>query len=143
MGFNKIIETIKTMEQHLALINQKGNKVKVPAWAKYVKTSSAKELAPYDDDWLYTRAASIAYQLYMRKQCGVNALRKHYGGSKRFGTCTEHYRKAAGKNIRYCMKELIAAGHVGRANYVSAENVTVQIGKSLLPKGRTDMDRIA
>ena len=71
------------MEQHLALINvhgntvkdvaasdfiaafgkhlKKGNKVRVPAWAKYVKTSSARELAPYDDDWLYTRAASIAY----------------------------------------------------------------------------------
>ena len=34
-----------------------------------------KELAPYDQDWLYTRAASIAYQIYMRKKVGVNGMR--------------------------------------------------------------------
>jgi len=108
-----------------------------------VKTSSARELAPYDDDWLYTRAASVAYQLYMRKKCGVHALRKHYGGNKRLGTCTEHYRAAAGKNIRYVMQELIQAQIVGMAKFVSDDDKEVIVGKSLTRKGITDMDRIA
>merc|ERR1719443_690778 len=153
------------MEQHLALINQhsntvkdipaadfisayakflkKGNKVKIPGWAKYAKTSAARELAPYDDDWLYHRAASVAYQLYMRKKVGVNTLRKHYGGNKRYGTCTEHFLKASGKNIRYCLAQLEESGLVGKAQLVSQDAANIVIGKSLTKKGTTDMDRIA
>merc|ERR1711907_518835 len=90
------------MEQHLALINsvgttvkdvpakdfieafsrhlKKGNKIKMPEWAQYYKTACFKDLAPYDPDWLYIRAASVAYQLYVRGKVGVNTLRKHYSG---------------------------------------------------------------
>jgi len=154
-----------SMQQHLDLINQhgntvkdvsaaefisswakhlkKGNKVKIPGWAKYTKTSCARELAPYDDDWLYVRAASVSYQLYMRKKCGVHTLRKHYGGNKRMGTCTEHFAKAAGKNIRYCFQQLEASGYVGTAKYISDDDVQIIVGKSLTKKGITDMDRIA
>merc|ERR1712110_890593 len=81
-------------------------KIKMPDWAQYVKTGCQKELSPYDKDWLYTRAASIAYQLYMRKKVGVNGLRKHYGTKMRPGTKPEHNRKAAGKNIRFCLIQL-------------------------------------
>merc|ERR1719163_1044355 len=138
-----------SMEQHLSLINRhvntvkdvpahefievfaqhlkKGNKIKIPDWAQYVKTGCQKELSPYDNDWLYTRAASIAYQLYMRKKVGVNGLRKHYGTKCRYGTKPEHSRRAAGKNIRFC----------------SSEGATITMGKALTKKGIMDMDRIA
>merc|ERR1712195_165324 len=110
-----------SMEQHLALINtvgttvkdvpakdfievfakhlKKGNKIKIPEWGNYVKTAIRKELGPYDADWLYTRAASIAYQIYMRKKVGVNGMRAHYGGKKRDGTCKPHRSIAAGKTL--------------------------------------------
>merc|ERR1712100_60040 len=130
---------IEAFAKHL----KKGNKIKMPEWGSYVKTATRKELGPYDDDWLYVRAASVAYQLYMRKKCGVHALRKHYGGDKRNGTCTEHYRKAAGKNIRYVMQELINSGLVGQAKYISEDDQEIVVGKSLTRKGTTDMDRIA
>jgi len=153
------------MEQHMQLINahgntvkdvparafiaafakhlKKGNKIKVPDWGIYVKTSCSKELPPIDHDWLFTRAASVAYQLYMRQKTGVNTLRKHYGTRQRRGVRTEECRKAAGKNIRYCLKQLEVAGLVGAVLFESEEGTKMSMGKTLTNKGRTDMDRIA
>ena len=79
----------------------------------------------------------------MRKRSGVDTLRKHYGGNKRNGTRTEHFAKAAGKNIRYCLQQLEVSGLVGTAKFVSDEDVQHVVGKSLTRKGTTDMDRIA
>ncbi|XP_064100570.1 small ribosomal subunit protein eS19-like [Macrobrachium nipponense] len=45
---------------------KKSGKVKVPDWSDLVKTARFKELAPYDDDWYYTRVAAIARHIYMR-----------------------------------------------------------------------------
>jgi|TARA_B110000503_G_C6992857_1_gene348114 small subunit ribosomal protein S19e len=102
-----------------------------------------KDLAPYDPDWLYVRAASVAYQLYMRQKVGVNTLRKHYGTKQRFGTCTERHRLVAGKCIRYCLIELEKAQLVGKMHYESKDGNSVPNGKALTKKGTTDMDRIA
>jgi len=69
-------EFIEAFAKHL----KKGNKIKIPEWAAYVKTACFKDLGPYDSDWVYTRAASVAYQLYIRGKVGLSALRSHYGG---------------------------------------------------------------
>ena len=108
-----------------------------------VKTACYKELNPLDSDWLYTRAASICYQLYIRQKCGVKGLRRHYGGKADRGVKKERSRMAAGKNIRYCLEQLQQAGIVGETKYQSEEGQSVTMGKSLTKKGTTDMDRIA
>lgn len=101
-------------------------------------------MAPLDNDWLYTRAASICYQLYMRQKVGVKSLRKHYGGRARAGVQREHARMAAGKNIRYCLEQLQQIGLVGETKYQSdTEGTSITLGKSLTKRGITDMDRIA
>merc|ERR1712048_588986 len=153
------------MEQHLSLINKKVhtvkdipskefievfanhlkklNKFKIPDWAQYVKTGCFKELSPYSQDWLYTRAAAIGYQLYMRQKVGVKGLRKHFGRKQRRRTKTEHSRMAAGKLIRYCLAQLELAGLVGTAKFESAiDGRTITMGKSLTKKGIMDMDRL-
>ena len=109
----------------------------------YYKTACYNDLAPYDQDWLYVRAASIAYQLYMRQKVGVLTLRKHYGGKQRRGTCKEISRIAAGKCIRYCLIELEKAALVGKMTYETKDGQSVLNGKALTKKGTTDMDRIA
>jgi ribosomal protein S19E (S16A) len=78
----------------------------------------------------------------LRGKVGVQGLRKHYGSTHRKGTRTEHFRKASGKNVRFCLNQLQAAGLVGTIKYES-EGVSVIMGKSLTKKGITDMDRIA
>merc|ERR1712203_515865 len=63
----------------LSAFLKKSGKVKVPEWSDIVKTSVAKELAPYDEDWYYTRLASVARHLYMRAPVGVKTITKIYG----------------------------------------------------------------
>merc|ERR1712072_418171 len=132
-------EFIESFARHL----KKGNKIKMPEWVTYYKTACFKDLAPYDPDWLYIRAASIAYQLYMRGKVGVNTLRKHYSGKHRRGTRTEHSRLTAGKCIRYCLLELEKAQFVGKMSMEQEDGTTTHHGKALTKKGTTDMDRIA
>ena len=100
-------------------------------------------MAPYEIDWLYIRAASVAYQLYIRGKVGISALRSHYGGNQRRGTCPPHFRQAGGKVIRYCLKQLEDSGLVGVVKYQSEDGSEQTAGKTLTKKGITDMDRIA
>lgn len=39
--------------------------MELPTWADVVKTASYKELAPYDPDWFFVRAASMARKVYL------------------------------------------------------------------------------
>merc|ERR1712176_566939 len=80
-------EFVKALANHL----KKSGKLKVPDWVDIVKNSRRNELSPYDEDWYYTRAASVARHLYMRAPVGVGALCKMYGGSMRRGTAPSHF----------------------------------------------------
>ena len=40
--------------------------MELPTWADVVKTASYKELAPYDPDWFFVRAASMARKVYLK-----------------------------------------------------------------------------
>ena len=108
-----------------------------------MKTAHFKDLAPYDQDWIYIRAASLAYQLYMRGKVGTSALKTHYGGLKRRGGQPPHQAQAAGKVIRYCLKQLQDAGLVGLSKFQAEDGQEQVLGKTLTKKGTTDMDRIA
>lgn len=132
-------EFIESFAKHL----KKGNKFKIPDWSAYVKTACFKDLAPYDPDWLYIRAASVAYQLYIRGKVGISALRTHYGGKQRNGVRRPHHRQSAGKILRYVLKQLEEAGLVGQVKYQSDDGSEQTAGKTLTQKGTTDMDRIA
>lgn len=45
-----------------------------------LQTAKFKELAPYDDDWYYTRVAAVARHIYMRSPVGVGSVQKMFGG---------------------------------------------------------------
>merc|ERR1711890_25354 len=48
-------------------------KFDVPKYHDLVKTGTFKELAPYDEDWFYVRAASVARKVYLREGYGMLA----------------------------------------------------------------------
>eukprot|EP00954_Amorphochlora_amoebiformis_P030748 1395158-Amorphochlora_amoeboformis.AAC.1 len=50
--------------------------MEIPDYAEYIKTASFKELAPYDPDWYYIRAASIARKVYLFGGIGIGGLAK-------------------------------------------------------------------
>ena len=75
--------------------------VKIPEWADIVKTSVAKELAPYDEDWYYTRCASVARHIYVRSPVGVKTITKIYGGKRLFSPPLHYYASASPANARF------------------------------------------
>ena len=48
-----------------------------------LQTAKFKELAPYDDDWYYTRVSAVARHIYMRSPVGVGSVQKIFGGKER------------------------------------------------------------
>lgn len=55
--------------------------MKVPDWVDLVKSARFKELAPYDDDWFYTRCAALVRHIYFRSPVGVGTVTKIFGGT--------------------------------------------------------------
>eukprot|EP00937_MAST-01D_sp_MAST-1D-sp2_P004843 g4843.t1 len=109
--------------------------IEIPKWADYMKTGFHKELTPYDKDFYYVRAASIARKIYLRQNVGVGGLRKYYGSNNRRGTKCEHFQRAAGNNIRDILKQLEKHGVVKRADKGG--------GRLITSKGQKDLDLIA
>uniref|UniRef100_K1P7Q6 Small ribosomal subunit protein eS19 n=1 Tax=Magallana gigas TaxID=29159 RepID=K1P7Q6_MAGGI len=119
----------------LAAFLKKQGKMKIPDWAPIVKLAKYNELAPYDDDWYYTRAASICRHLYIRSPVGVGAFTNLYSGRKRNGTAPSHFCRGNSSVARKVLQSLEGMKLV--------EKDTATGGRKLTPQGRKDLDRIA
>ena len=80
--------------------------IQLPKWHDLVKTATWKDLAPYDPDWYYVRAAAIARQIYLKPNTGVGKLRKLFGGLNRGGMKQEHFGRGCGQIIRTILHQL-------------------------------------
>jgi small subunit ribosomal protein S19e len=131
--------TVRDIDAHqfnaaYAAYLKKGGKLEVPKWVDVVKTGTFKELAPYDPDWFYIRAASVARHIYLRPSVGVGALNKNYGGRRNRGTRPH--------------KSCLASGSINRKVLQSLEKLKVleadpDGGRRITQEGQQDLDRIA
>ncbi|EDO34868.1 predicted protein [Nematostella vectensis] len=131
--------TVKDVDSHkfvkaLAAFLKKSGNLKIPDWVDLVKTGKFKELAPYDPDWYYIRAAAILRHIYLRGGVGVGALRKIYGGRKNRGSAPSHFEVGSASVARSVLKGLEQIKLVEKAS-TGGRNITSQ--------GQRDMDRIA
>ena len=107
----------------------------IPVWAGFVKSGVSRARPPAQDDFWYTRAASILRQLYIKGVVGVGKLRTRYGTKKDRGGKPDKFRKSSGKIIRVILQQAEAAGLV--------EKVTkFQFGRRLTQRGRDFLDSI-
>merc|ERR1712080_420650 len=84
---------------------QRQGKLEVPGYVDLVKTSAGNELPPQEaETWFYKRAASIARHIYLRKQVGVGALNKLYGGAKNRGFRPHKHVDASGLSTERLFK---------------------------------------
>eukprot|EP00211_Chloroparvula_japonica_P009711 CAMPEP_0119131114 /NCGR_PEP_ID=MMETSP1310-20130426/9487_1 /TAXON_ID=464262 /ORGANISM="Genus nov. species nov., Strain RCC2339" /LENGTH=149 /DNA_ID=CAMNT_0007121667 /DNA_START=48 /DNA_END=497 /DNA_ORIENTATION=+ len=113
---------------------KRSGKLPLPKWVDIVKTGADKELAPYDQDWYYVRAASLARHVYLRQGTGVGAFRRVYGHAGRRGTCPSHFTTVSGGLIRNILQQLEKANVVEKAP---------RGGRRITPTGQRDLDRIA
>merc|ERR1711874_238803 len=118
----------------LAAFLKKSGKVKLPEWVDIVKTNVAKELAPYDEDWYYTRLASIVRHIYMRSPVGVSTVTKIYGVRRNNGSKPSHWRAGSGGIARKALQNL---------EQLKLVEKDPNGGRRLTSQGRRDLDRIA
>ncbi|KAK7836511.1 40s ribosomal protein s19-1, partial [Quercus suber] len=103
--------------------------VELPEWTDLVKTATFKELAPYDPDWYYIRAASMARKIYLRGGLGVGAFRRIYGGSKRNGSRPPISVKAVDLLLQLETMKIVEVDSKG--------------GRKITSSGRRDLDQVA
>ncbi|CAI0554810.1 unnamed protein product [Linum tenue] len=123
-------EFVKAYAAHL----KRSGKIELPPWIDIVKTGKLKELAPYDPDWYYIRAASMARKVYLRGGLGVGAFRRIYGGSKRNGSRPPHFCKSSGAIARHILHQLQLN------NIVELEPAG---GRKITSNGQRDLDQVA
>lgn len=109
---------------------------KMPEWAIFVKTSSARARPPEKKDWWWMRASSILRQIYIKNIVGVQRLRTRYGGKKNRGMKPERFFKASGKIIRTVLQQATKAGIVEQVKEGKK-------GRKLTKKGREMLEDTA
>ncbi|KAF7124365.1 hypothetical protein RHSIM_Rhsim12G0151900 [Rhododendron simsii] len=108
--------------------------MELPQWTDIVKTGTFKELAPYDPDWYYIRAASMARKIYLRGGLGVGAFRRIYGGSKRNGSRPPHFCKSSGSVARHILQQL---------QNMNIIDFDAKGGRKITSSGQRDLDQVA
>lgn len=121
--------------QALASALKKVPEFQVPEWAFYVKSGTSRQRPPANDEFWYTRAASILRQLYIQGVVGVGRLRSKYGSRKDRGGMPAEFRKAGGKIIRVILQQAEAAGLVEKVS-------RLQFGRRLTQKGKDFLDSL-
>jgi small subunit ribosomal protein S19e len=112
---------------------KKQAEVQPAAWMKFVKTGNQKIRPPEQDDFWYTRAASVLRQIQQTGNVGVERLRTYYGGRKQLGHAPPHFRKTGGNHLRKILQQLEKAGLVEKGKK----------GRKLTAKGQSFLDRVA
>ncbi|KAI5071307.1 hypothetical protein GOP47_0013558 [Adiantum capillus-veneris] len=123
-------EFVRAYAAHL----KRSGKIEVPSWVDIVKTATFKELAPYDPDWYYVRAASMARKIYLRGGVGVGAFRKIYGGRKSNGSRPSHFGKSSGSIARDVLKQL---------EKIDIVEKNPRGGRRITSNGQRDLDQVA
>merc|ERR1712004_398958 len=93
-----------------------------------------KALAPYDEDWYYTRLASMARHIYVRSPVGVSTMTKIYGVRRNNGSCPSHWRRGSGSIARKGLQAL---------EQLKLVEKDANGGRKMSSQGRRDLDRIA
>ncbi len=112
---------------------KESGKVQAPEWAADVKTGTHRQYPPIQQDWWYTRCASILRRIYIDGPVGVQRLRSLYGGKKNRGVKPDRHERGSGSIIRDALQQLEKAGFVK----------AVKGGRVVTPQGMAFLDRIA
>ncbi|MHA1338918.1 MAG: 30S ribosomal protein S19e [Promethearchaeota archaeon] len=125
-------ELIKELAEKL---KKEFNGIQAPPESIFWKTACTKEIAPIDyENFWYIRCASLLRKIYMKKNLGVNKLRKMYGDRDRNHVHKKHKRPGSGAIIRRCLQQLET---VGLVKTIEGK------GRILTPKGHSLLDKTA
>jgi small subunit ribosomal protein S19e len=108
--------------------------IEAPEWAFFTKTGRHRERSPVQEDWWYTRAASILRKIYVKGPIGTSRLAAEYGGYADKGSRPNKAVKGSGSITRKCVMQLESSGLVVRDS---------NKGRVVSPTGRSLLDNVA
>ena len=123
----KLIETVATKLKEF-------DSIEAPEWAFFTKSGRHKERSPSQEDWWYTRAASILRKVYVKGPIGSSRLAGEYGGFADRGSKPNKAVKGSGSIARKCVMQLEASGLIIRDG---------NKGRVITPKGQSLLDNAA
>ena len=107
--------------------------IKTPDWVLGVKSGSHNERPVAEEDFWFTRCASLLRTLYIHGNKGVRRLRHKYGGRQRHVVHSPHHKPGGGKIIRVALQQLEKAGLVKKE----------KTGRVIAPAGLALLDKAA
>ncbi|MDI3482806.1 MAG: small subunit ribosomal protein S19e [Candidatus Methanomethylophilaceae archaeon] len=108
--------------------------IEPPDWAEFVRTGRHTEKAPTQEDWWYTRAASVLRKIYVKGPMGSSRLAEEYGGFADRGSKPNKAVKGSRNIARKCLIQLETAGLL---QTVGKE------GRGISPRGMSLLDNVA
>ncbi|MFH0973659.1 MAG: 30S ribosomal protein S19e [Candidatus Micrarchaeota archaeon] len=112
---------------------KKTEAIKTPDWVLGVKSGSHNERPVAEEDFWFTRCASLLRTLYIHGNKGVRRLRHKYGGRQRHVVHSPHHKPGGGKIIRVALQQLEKAGLVKKE----------KTGRIIAPAGLALLDKAA
>ena len=117
--------------------------IKMPSWAVFVKTGRHKERPPMQEDWWYSRAASVLKKIERLGPVGVSKLSRKYGGKKNRGAEPEKFFRGSGKIIRVILQQMEQAQLIKQApRGVHKGRVVTQKGLSYLEEAAKEVAKV-
>ena len=114
---------------------KENDKIVPPEWAEFAKTGIHTERAPVQQDWWYTRAASIMRKLYVKGPMGTSKLAGEYGGFNDRGCKPNKAVKGSRNIVRKWLIQLQDAGLL--------EATQDKQGRKISPAGQKLLDNSA
>ena len=114
---------------------KENDKIVPPEWAEFAKTGIHTEREPVQQDWWYTRAASIMRKLYVKGPMGTSKLAGEYGGFNDRGCKPNKAVKGSRNIVRKCLIQLQDAGLL--------EATQDKQGRKISPAGQKLLDNSA
>lgn len=111
--------------------------IQPPEWAKFVKTGVFKQRPPIEEDWWFSRAASILRAVYLLGPVGTIKLRTKYGGKQNRGVRPGRFRIGSGNIIRTILQQLEKEGLIVQNKKPKKQ------GRVATPKGQSLLERCA
>lgn len=134
---NRLSVSQQALTKAVAAELKEVKEIQPAAWSSFVKTGLSRQRPPTQEDWWYTRSASIMRKVSMLGPIGTQKLKRKYGGRQNRGYAPAKFQPGSGNITRKILQQLEAAQLIKQVDKEGRK------GRVLTPKGHSMLDKAA